>query len=125
MTYYNSYLVAIKDLQTHKVKIKHFDEEEKAIQYVLNHYKGIFRMTDTLQLTNTIRGGGFCTCDPCFYLLETHIKNCVYYCLDEDCDCTVNGNLFNNCQIDISRTLEEIYKNDRFIISIYYQVIMT
>lgn len=122
MTYYKSFIVAVKDLQTNKIKIKHFDEDENAIRYVTTKYKDVTNMSYTIDLCDDIKEG-FCRCDPCFYLLEFNIKNCLYFCNDDDCDCVSKVDF--RCPINIDRTIEEIYRSDHYIISIYYQIITT
>ena len=124
MGYFISFLVAVKDNKTNEVIVKHFhlgkDPEQDAIQYIKENYP------DLLDVSENFCGDDeccdpLCDCDKSLYLLETRIQKQWYHCLDPSCQCVFERGYREPMNID--RSIRKSYKNERVIISIYYQMV--
>jgi hypothetical protein len=153
MGYFISFLVAAKDIQTNKVTIKHIylGEQckaraclsegewralgshrrnhlnnsllEDAIEYVKKNYSNLIDVSDTICGDDECEDES-CDCDKSLFFkeaIEVRIQKRAYSCLDPSCDCVTE--MCYREPVNIDRTIQKAYKNDRFIISIYYQII--
>lgn len=133
MGYFISFLVAIKDLQTNLMTVKHFydrsfsflleeseNPQKKALDYIKENYP------EAVDVSAKLCGDDECDdvkcpCDKSLYLLKTQLSHYVYHCPDPLCDCV--SKMEYREPVNIDRSIQKAYKSDRCIVSLYYQMI--